>query len=245
MLVSVTILLSTSTLGILTVAILWLHFLIANRKLTPLIRTMLLIVSIVLAVMVINSPIFSSVFAKLTLEIEGTNNSYMRTMMGYDYYRQLTLPEQVFGIFEPSIRHLLLTGRIAIPVFLKRGQYGYVNSIQQLLITCGILGIIPLFRAYYHMLRTGSTQLRGYVLLQIILMFGSRLFFNSLSLVPFVFMLSMCDRSCLRTLCLRYGHYNTTPHKHHASQIVSPAGRRRRRNFFVRSPAAPSPPSSN
>lgn len=210
-LVTVTILLSTSTLGILTVAILWLHFIVANRNLTPLTRTLLLIVSVTLAVTVMSLPIFSSTFAKLIQEIEGTNNSYMRTMMGYDYFRQLTVPEQIFGIFEPNIRRLLLSGRISIPYFLALDQYNYVNSIQQLLLTCGLLGVFALFWAYYHMLRTGSHQLRGYVFLQIILMFGGRMFFNSLSLIPFLFMLSLCDHSSQYVLRLRHRHYRVAP----------------------------------
>lgn len=191
---SIVILLTTSTIGIVDVLIIWGLFYILKREISMGKKIILGIILVIIALIVISLPLFTNTFSKLMTELDGTANSYVRLQFGYQTFNELGFWNKLIGIWEQSVEELRLSGRIYVQV-INKGIYNYVNSIQSILIYTGILGIFLWIGLLIKMIRDIQKEYLPYLILQIILMFCSSVFYNPISLIPYIFMLSLMEKN--------------------------------------------------
>lgn len=190
---SAAILLSTSTIGIITVAVLWLGALLLNQGMGMRGKLFIGVFCVALCAMLLFMPIFGSAFNKLISEINGTNgyNAYIRVWMGYDVFNQLTFSEKLFGCTDISTTALMHSGRVAIPSLLGTWLYGFVNMVQELLITTGYLGTALYAALFVSLYRRISAANKPFLLLEIAIMFGTKRFFNAFYIITYILILGM------------------------------------------------------
>lgn len=191
---SIVILLTTSTIGIVDVLIIWGLFFILKREISMAKKIVLGVILIISALIVINLPLFTNTFSKLMTELDGTANSYVRLQFGYQTFNELGFYNKLIGIWDQSVEALRLSGRIYVQV-INRGIYNYVNSIQAILIYTGIIGTFLWSWLLIKMICDIQKDYLPYLILQIILMFCSSVFYNPISLIPYIFMLSLMEKN--------------------------------------------------
>ena len=152
------------------------------------------VILIISALIVINLPLFTNTFSKLMTELDGTANSYVRLQFGYQTFNELGFYNKLIGIWDQSVEALRLSGRIYVQV-INRGIYNYVNSIQAILIYTGIIGTFLWSWLLIKMICDIQKDYLPYLILQIILMFCSSVFYNPISLIPYIFMLSLMEKN--------------------------------------------------
>lgn len=206
LLATVSILISTSSSGLVGVALVWGFVLIfrTNRMRN---KGLILVILVVFCAAVFFLPMFSPVVDKLLAELEGTSNSYVRMFLGYDLFAQLPLLDKVVGLQYISIAQYRIDGFATITrVNQPISSYSYVNTIQQVLITMGIVGFLVFVRMLWMLYAKQKETIGPYLLMVIVLMFFTKAFFNVLFLFIWLFVLSMLDRNKTDYLTIRLRH---------------------------------------
>lgn len=203
--ISVSLILSTSTIGIISVVVLFGADIILNKDISKRKKIVLTFLVIAGGFLAINATAFSTAFTKISNEMSGTSNSYVRVQWGYNTFSQLNWGEKIFGIMDQSIESLRLSGRID-PVVINKKMYSYANTFQIVLITSGFIGVVLWGITHFKLFNAGDYRLKIFLVLQIVLMFGSKCFFSSIALIPYIYMFSLIDDKYYSSINLMKRH---------------------------------------
>lgn len=184
-------LLTTSTNGIISIVILWGFYFLLKSDFSKLKKIILSILMLLCAAILINLPIFADTFSKLMHELTGSSsNLYVRMIFGYDTYKQMGLCGKIFGTGYNSVRDLRLSGGINLGSVSDVSLYSYLNSIQCVLIYSGIIGLILWIKTLISMYKDVEQDYKSFLILAIVLMFCTGTFYNAVSLLVYLFLIS-------------------------------------------------------
>ena len=185
---STVMLLTTSTNGIIILISLWGGKVILSDEISIKNKLLLSSAALIVGIFVAHLSVFSASMSKLSSEIEGTSNSFVRIFFGFETFNNIPLHNKIIGIFDPSVAELRMSGRIKVTVINKK-IYHYVNSISAILIYSGIAGTILWVRTAYCMIKDIEKEYLPYLLMYLILMFCTATFYNTVSLMTVLFVL--------------------------------------------------------
>ena len=205
--VSVSLLLSTSAIGMLMLFVCWGYTLVFQsggmNKGIKVIGGAFIIITFIYAIL--NLGVFSSSLGRLyQLQEElmyGGGSSYRRLIAGYKIYGELPILSKLFGIPYQTIQQLLLSGTIDYRQYYistTSMDFGYVNTISRCLIMYGAFGFM-IFAYFILMLwKDANRENRELLILLIISMFTQSTYFNSIFLLQFSFYLGIMNvKSCV------------------------------------------------
>lgn len=180
------IIISKSTTGFSVLGVILILFLIYQLKTIrrKSVRILLIVVTCIIALGI--APLFLIVFgdaldrfSEISGDANGLFSGYIRVMRGYVLFGDYSLSEKIFGqgfgcilgyISSHKTAYLDLTDKIP----------EYVNSIQYILITTGIIGLFIIFKFIYGIFTRCSYQFKMVLLSLIIMMTSSSIFFSTL-----------------------------------------------------------------
>jgi len=186
--ITVTILLSTSTTGVLITAILWGIFMLNSKEVVGMKKIFLIFIVISVAIIFIELPIFEKTITKL-----GNTDffSNIRITAGLNIYKDADMMTQLFGIkYNTTEQYFLST-------IADLGKYnmstnahwlGFVNSIARSLLMYGIIGGILYVNLFYRIFKDSKKELTPYIFICFVSTFGQSVFFNSFFLMQFAMM---------------------------------------------------------
>lgn len=190
--ITITILLSTSTTGIVMCFILWGYYILLSKSITLSRKIFIFIVALTVVVMVVKLPIFTSTLEKF----EGTDfNSNIRITSGLNIYKDSPLTYQIFGIPYGSPELYFRSGEIDLSLYkfnINASWLGFVNSLAYSLLMYGIFGGVLFIRLFYCIFREGG-DIVPYVLICAISMLGQSGYFNSMFVMQFGIILGLCE----------------------------------------------------
>ena len=198
--VTITVLLSTSSTGIVMVAVVWGCYAFALKGDTskPVPR-MFAIAGILLIVgLFLNLEIFSYGINKLmNISIESTTNS-VRLTLGYRLWWAAPLLYKVLGIPYANVESYLRNGGINLSRYyltLNTSYLGYVNAIGNCMLMYGILGLFLYIRMYWKLWSDLDKRLRIYFLACVLSIFGQSVFWNTIFVMQFAIMLGCSTKA--------------------------------------------------
>ena len=193
---SVVTLLTTSTNGIISIVILWGFYFLLKSDFSNFKKIMLSILLLVCSAILVNLPIFANTFSKLMHELTGSSsNLYVRMIFGYDTFKQMGLLGKIFGTGYNSVRDLRLNGGINLGSVTDTTLYSYLNSIQSVLIYSGVIGLILWIKTLISMYKDVEQEYKSFLILTIVLMFGTGTFYNVVSLLIYLFLISTMNEN--------------------------------------------------
>lgn len=193
--VSVAILLSGSTSGLIALAIIWGTSLFSYKSSVSY-RLFLLFFLVVVVFAFLNLPFFSNSLAKLNYEMSGdSSNMDTRVLRGWWIFGTLDTRSQLFGINDYNISSFIYRNA---PDFTWQTGYEdnfYLNTIQRILIQTGMVGAL----LYIWMLLKIWTQtqkaVKPYLLVVIVSMFfASNFYISGLFVMQFIILLSYLEK---------------------------------------------------
>ena len=194
--ITVSIFLTTSTIGLIMGLILWIYYLALDHDIKFKYKMMISVELVVLVLLLFYSPIFSATINKLSNEDIGNS---VRTASGWKIYYQLSGSEKTIGILSNDLRDYLLRnidlGLIGLNA--SASFLGFVNSLSYAAIKYGDIGLILYIYLFYSIWKNGKKDLWPYLLLCFLSTFGQSVFFNSIFVMQFSILLGT-NRFCLK-----------------------------------------------
>lgn len=183
--ISVSMILSTSTNGIVLSAIIWGIFLfsrnyggIDNKQiavfLVPVVT--LSIIFLFMTLLSANNPISDYTNQQLNdlFTMNTSSSAYLRILRGFDIYRQLDILEEIFGIGLGTYRSYYAMGSI----YVLDGEVEYMSSLSYLLVCTGIFGFLNfIYSLFYNAKKRGMAS--KLLSIWLIIVFASSSLFNS------------------------------------------------------------------
>lgn len=185
---SVSTLLTTSTNGLVTVILLWGLFIVLDKEMSGVKRICIIAITTILVFIVIALPIFSATLLKLTNELSGTSNSYVRIQFGFETFSKMSFIEKIFGIPDYSIQVFRMSGRVSNHV-INTLMYGYANGASMVMIRTGLIGTILWIMTLVQLFRKLRKEYIPFFITFLVMMFTNSNFYNPLSIVSYIFIL--------------------------------------------------------
>ena len=155
--VSLTILLSTSSLGILFALVLWICYILSpDRHLKIAYRVILSICLFGAFIAFTQLEVFQTAFEKITNISTDNASNNARLLLGFEVYGTLSIPEKLLGISQSSILSYMLSGKIDLQAYgLSEATtwLGFVNAISNSLILYGVGGCALYLLTFLQILR--------------------------------------------------------------------------------------------
>ena len=196
--ISLTVLLSTSSTGIIMVGIAWLYFSLfgvgENGKRS---NSVILISILIIGIGIFsNTDLFSAAFQKLTnISLSNTSNN-VRLMLGFMLFAGLPFVYKITGIPYLSVESYMRSGKVNLGAYglsLNVSYLGFVNALGNCLLTYGVLGAFFYVRNFWRLFLESDRAGKCYVILCFASIFGQSVFWNSLFVTQFAVMLSNAE----------------------------------------------------
>lgn len=197
--ISTTILLSTSSTGIIMTGVVWLYYSFVSMRNKEENSNVLLIVGILLVGiwMFTKLDIFNEALNKLSnISLEDTSNS-VRLALGFQLYWAAPLTYKVFGIPYLNVVSYLLSGEVNLSNYglnSRISYLGFVNSIGNCMLVYGIFGLFLYLKLFWELWKNSDIYSKSIVLVAFISIFSQSAFWNSLFVTQFAVMLSSENR---------------------------------------------------
>ncbi|HJI30331.1 MAG TPA: hypothetical protein OIL76_09875 [Veillonellaceae bacterium] len=206
--ITVVMILSTSTNGLILAAFTWMTYLtyknierLRSWKL-PIIFVLSFIVAItsIMLILFTDNPVSDYAAYKFRglAEMDVSSSSYLRIMRGFDIYGQLNIFEKIFGIGMGTYKSYYDSG--ALTVF--DGETEYMSSLSYLFVSVGIIGVLLYISSLlYNVYRKGITAcvLASSIILSFI---SSSLFNTPVYVLSYLFLLHMNRKSKIKKTSL-------------------------------------------
>lgn len=190
-LVTFTILLSTSTTGVLMSIALW-GLMIWNRKSISLKKKIGMIILLIICLPFIFSlPVFQKTVEKIS-NTDFTSN--LRVTAGIQIYKDADLSTKLFGIRYNSTKEYFLNEISDLEKYnmVKEATWlGFVNALAGSLLMYGILGGILYLYLFYRVLRDGVSEINPYLIICLISILGQGVFYNAFFVMQFAVLLGI------------------------------------------------------
>lgn len=192
--ISVSILLSTSSTGILMTGVIWLFYAFASARKERKYANSLMIVGILIIGIgaLSNLSIFSIALNKLTnISIADTSNS-VRLILGFQLFLAAPFIYKILGIPYMNVENYMRSGEVALSKYrlnLNISYLGFVNSIGNCMLVYGIFGLFLYLKLFWNIWKESDLYSKCYVLTCLISIFGQSVFWNSLFVTQFAVML--------------------------------------------------------
>lgn len=185
--ITIAIFLSTSTTGLMLSFVLWSYQIMRGQSRKNKIIAVTILVT--LSFLLVTLPIFETTINKLQqTDIEGN----FRLTRGYDIFFNSANEYKVFGVPYTTVGSYLLSGEVYVSNINPNIPYfDYVNTISQVLIIYGVIGVMLYIAIFYKLFRYGNQELRPFLLVMFLGMFGQSLFFNSFFIMQFIFLFGL------------------------------------------------------
>lgn len=189
--VSVAILLSGSTSGIVALAIMW-GLSIFSYKLSRTSKFFIVLLSIVAVFAFINLPYFRDSLDKINYEMSGdSSNMAVRMLRGWWIYAVLDTRSQLLGINDYDIASFVYGNA---PEFTWQNDYEdnfYLNTAQRILIQTGLVGAVLYVWMLIKLWMATNKTIKPYLAFVIVSMFfGSEFFISGLFVMQFIVLLA-------------------------------------------------------
>jgi hypothetical protein len=190
--ITLSIILSTSSSGILLAVLMWLY-LAFNSNANNRYKFMMLFLIFFIIIAINYVPMFEYSLNKITnTEI----NDNIRLVRGYEIYLMLPDYEKIFGIVAPNLHDYLIEGKVWLPwmSYTRDSLLGYTNTISSVFIHYGIIGGFIFLLLFYKMFKNEDKSCRGYLLIMFVSIFGQSIFFDGYFLLQFIFYYGICNK---------------------------------------------------
>lgn len=189
--VSLSILLSGSTSGVVALAIMW-GFFVINYRSSATYRFALIIVMIVAVYAFLNLSYFSNSIDKISFELSGeSSNMNVRVMRGWWIYGTLDLRSKFFGISDYNISSYVYGHAEEFTWQTGYEENFYLNTAQRILIQTGIVGAILYVWMLIKLWMSTNKAVKPYLAVVIVSMFfASNFFVNGMFVMQFIVLLS-------------------------------------------------------
>lgn len=194
LIVTVSVLLSTSSTGIVMVAVIWgcYAFSLKGDTSKPVRRIFVLAAALLILGIFLNLDVFSSGINKLmNISIESTTNS-VRLTLGYRLWWAAPILYKVLGIPYSNVESYLRYGGIDLSKYyltLNTSYLGYVNGIGNCMLMYGIFGLFLYLRLFWKLWNDLDKRLRIYLIVCLLSIFGQSVFWNSIFVMQFAILL--------------------------------------------------------
>lgn len=177
---SLGVLLTGSTQGIIMVAAIWVLKIVAIKG--KLIRKVLLTIAILVAVFIIgNLWVFSDAMNKLSTAGTGLSD-YLRLYKAFDTYKELPFREKIFGVgFNNMTDYISVTNYYFswMSQVTNPERWSYISSAFGAFVEFGFLGAVFLYYHYYKLAKAGNIVVKLLTIVLIMQMFSQSLIFNA------------------------------------------------------------------
>lgn len=210
--ISISVMLSTSSTGLIMVGIVWLYFSILNVNENGNRKSGFILVSIlIIGIGAFSSlGIFDASLEKITnISLDNTSNS-TRLILGFQLFSQTPIEYKLLGIPFGSVEAYLRSGAVNLGMYglsLSTSYLGFVNAIGNCLLMYGIFGAFFYLRLFYKYFLRADKSLKCYVLLCFLAIFGQSVFWNSLFVTQMAAILGCMEKPECKVLVLgKKGH---------------------------------------
>lgn len=196
--VTVAMVASTSTVGIILGAFLWVAFLFLKNQSAGK-RIGLIILFCVLVFAIMNIGIFSEAVNKLDLVIQGESTVGSRLICGLDTIRTMSATEWIFGTAYNNLDSYLIQHMHLIPnsspvrAYMSANAKVFLNSFSQIIFSFGLIGFVLYLNAIYRRLFWKRYEAKIYLFMMLISIFAQSKFMNSIFFMELMF-LHLYDR---------------------------------------------------
>lgn len=191
--ITITILLSTSTTGLLMAIVLWGVYFLKSDNINRMKKVAMVVMASIVIVLFIKLPIFQATIFKASNTDFSSN---IRITSGFEIYRDADLGVQLFGISQGSTEQYFkedVADLLKYNMSIDAHWLGFVNALARALLTYGILGGILYVYIFYRLFRNGKREVYPYLLICFMSIFGQSVFFNSLFAMQFAVLLGVND----------------------------------------------------
>lgn len=208
--ISISILLSTSSTGILMTGVIWLFYAFVSARSEGKYFNSLMIVGVLIIGIgaFSNLSIFSTALNKLTnISVTNTSNS-VRLVLGFQLFWAAPLIYKVLGIPYMNVENYMRSGEVALSKYklsLNLSYLGFVNAIGNCMLIYGVFGLLLYLKLFWNIWKESDLYSKCYVLTCIISIFGQSVFWNSLFVTQFAVMLCSVERTSFIRVTLGQG----------------------------------------
>lgn len=185
------ILLTTSTTGIVLSAMLWVLYIFTSNTLKPNAKVALISAFIFISILFLNMSVFSEGLNKLATE-DVNNNA--RTNGGYIIFRELSLKNKILGIQFIDVKEFLLVTNFDLSLLNMTKEttfLGYTNAISYVMICYGIIGLLFYIYMFAMIYKDGKKEYLPLLVICVVSQFGQSVFINNFFVVQFIVLYCM------------------------------------------------------
>lgn len=189
--VSIAIMLSGSTSGLVGLIILW-GVPIVGQKMSKTTRFLLVLLFATAVVAFLSLSIFSDSVDKILYELSGeSGNMNTRMLRGWGIYWVLDLRSQLLGISDYDITSFIYGHASEFTIQRGYEDYFYLNTIQRILIQTGLIGALIYIWMLIRLWISTDKAVKPYLIMVIVFMFfASNFFANGLFVLQYIVLLS-------------------------------------------------------
>lgn len=179
-LLSLGILLTGSTQGIIMVAAIWVLKIVAiEGKLLK--KGLLTIATLVAVLLISNLGVFSGSISKLSTAGTGLSD-YLRLYKAFYTYKELPIGEKIFGVgFNNMTDYISATNYYFswMSQVVNQTRWGYISSAFGVFVEFGFIAAVFLYYYYYKLAKAGDIVVKLLVIVLVMQMFSQSLVFNA------------------------------------------------------------------
>lgn len=190
--VSVSILLTASTSGLIVLLIMW-STAISQIKFSFLTYILVFSVSAVILYLFLATDLFGTSVEKIMYETSGeSTNMYVRVLMGWSIFINLDLRSILMGIPDIDLTNFALNRATEyVNAAVLWGSEIYTNSAQKVFLYSGVIGAIVYIWMLYKLYKSLEKGAKPFFWSVVVLMFfSSNFYFSGLFVMQFIFLLS-------------------------------------------------------
>ena len=193
--VSVAILLSGSTSGVIALGIMW-GASIFSYKMSKAVKMFIVVLLGAAVVVFLNSPLFSDSLEKISYEMSGdSSNMAVRALRGWWVYGVLDTRAQLLGITDYDIANYVYGNASEFTWQTGFEENFYLNTAQRILIQTGLVGAVIYIWMLVKVWMNTEKEIKPYLLVVIISMFfASNFYTNGMFVMQFIVILSHLKR---------------------------------------------------
>lgn len=181
--VTLCMLLTTSTGGIIALFIIWGSYLYYSKA-PKIVKKIAFVLMLFISFFLLVLPVFDATIDKLIFELSGeSNNLFSRVYGGWLLYANLDISSQIFGISHydlstfirehPQYYPFVSQSRLAV------GANFFFNTAQRIFLQTGLIGGYLYYRMLYNIYKNTSNMVKPYLLYVIAAMFFEFNFYNN------------------------------------------------------------------
>lgn len=193
--ITISVLLSTSTTGVILCFCLWIYFILLAPSAKKYNKIFLTLFFLAIVVIFTNLSIFNKTIDKYN-NTDISNN--LRITSGLKIYADSKVTYKLFGIPYNSTEDYFRSGEIELSNYgmVENASWlGFVNTISRMLLMYGIIGGLLYLRLFFIMYKYNDKSIRPYLLVCFISLFGQGAFLNSVFVIQFAILLSLSKAS--------------------------------------------------